>query len=136
MRAMQPLSAQKLAAPSATPATSSRSRARQARPNPYLASGAAALPTNRQLAKDALRDLVTRGTLRPAPLAALSPASSACGSKVDLDDALGAVRVAVLVAMPSPRHRHVVGGDEKAQWRAEGEGLREYVVGIAEAKVA
>ncbi|KAF7986310.1 hypothetical protein HWV62_35270 [Athelia sp. TMB] len=127
---VQPLSAQKLTAPNSNP---SRPCARPRRPNPYLASGTA-LPTNRQLAQDALRDLVTRGTLRPAPLP-FSPAPSACASRVDLDGDLGAasaVRVAVLVAMPSLRHRRAVQVDEKV----EEEGLREYVVGVAEAKVA
>ncbi|KAF7972880.1 hypothetical protein HWV62_16668 [Athelia sp. TMB] len=125
---VQPLSAQKL-----TAHTPPRPCARPRRPNPYLTGAPVALPTNRQLAQDALRDLVTRGTLRPAPLP-FSPAPSACASRVDLGESVGAasaVRVAVLVAMPSLRHRHV-GGDEKA----EEEGLREYVVGVAEAKVA
>lgn len=69
--------------------------------NPYISGE----PVNENivgsthLALNAIRDLATRGTLRPS---SLIPPASVRQSEIDLDNALN-MEITLLVAMPSPR---------------------------------
>lgn len=154
--ATQPLSVQTLTTPHIAAPTIKPTRPQ--RPNPYIMGRSATPLTKTQLATDALRDLVTRGTLCPPPLSPglvsstsapvpvpstsifASEASLNSTSKTNVGDVLNtgvevSVRVAVLIAMPQPQ-RIMLERSEKAQWCTEDEGLdREYLVGVAEGTV-